>query len=388
MTISRRDVLRGMLGAAGAATLAACGISPEKRETETTSKPLGTPAGKLSIASWPLYIDIDEDTKKRPSIEAFEKATGIKVSYREVIDDNDPFFGTIRVPLSRGESTGWDVIVVTDWLAGRMDRLGYLETLEPERLPNVEEHIGEAFETTSAAYAVPWQAGITGIGYNIKQTKREITSFGDLFDPDFEGKVGMLSDMRDMIHLTLLWMAVDPAKATTAQVRAAVDKLVRQRKDGLVRGYFENDYIDALAKGDLTISLAYSGDIFQLHDPDIRFIVPEEGGILWSDEMAIPKGAEHPADAHAWMDFVYDPEIAADIAAYVQYISPVPEAQQVLRDRADEASGAEREDLLAVANSELIFPTAAMTERVHSYRVLTEDEEKTWNDLFAEVVES
>jgi spermidine/putrescine transport system substrate-binding protein len=272
-----------------------------------------------------------------------------------------------------------------------MRRLGYLEELHREELPLVSKNIGNLFRRSDDAplFSVPWQAGIVGIGYNRNLTKQPITSFGDLFDPLFEGKVGMFSDMRDMLHLTLLWKGVDPRDADIEDVEEARDALVRQRKDGLVRGYYENDYTDGLANGDLALCLAYSRDVFQLQadNPDLKFVVPKEGGMLFVDEMAIPSGAAHPADAHEWMNFVYDPRVAAQIAAYVQYITPVPRAKDVLRDRARKATGDEEETLTKVASSPLVFPTAATAERLHRYRVLGADEEREWNDIFAEVVE-
>lgn len=390
MTITRRRMLAGSAGAAAGALLGACGIGGTRRASEAERTPLPSPVGELSIASWPLYIDVDPQTRRRPTIDRFQQETGIEVTYKEVVDDNDPFFATIREPLSRGRPTGWDLIVITDWLAGRMRRLNYLEELHAGALPAVRRNIGSAFRTESdRLYTVPWQAGITGIAYNPTLTGRPIGSFGDLFDPAFAGKIGMLSDMRDMMHLTLLWQGVDPADATIEQATKARDVLVEQRDEDLVRGYFENDYTDALANGDLALCLAYSGDVFQLRsdNPDLRFVVPEEGGMLWVDEMVVPAGAEHAGDAHRWMDFVYDPGIAASITAYVQYISPVPAAKKEIERLAAEASGQEREDLLAVASSPLVFPTEAMTSRLHRYRILSAEDEEAWNDLFAEVVE-
>ena len=386
--ISRRDVLRGGLAAAGMAVLAACGISPKRKTAALTALPKQT--GKLSVANWPLYIDVDPKTKRRPTIDSFEKATHIKVTYREVIDDNDPFFGTIREPLARGESTGWDVIVVTDWLVGRMQRLGYLEELHPEKLPLVTKNEGKIFQMSGPLFSVPWQAGITGIGYNPKQTHREITSFGDLFDPAFKGKVGMLSDMRDMFHLTLLWMGVNPNDATHADLVKARDKLVAQRKAGLVRGYYQNDYTDALARGDLSLCLAYSGDIFQLQssNPDLKFVVPKEGGMLFVDEMCIPKGAADPTDAHEWMNFVYRPDIAANITTAVEYITPVPSTKSIIEEREKHATGDDRATLEQIASSPLVYPTASMSKRLHRYRILSESEESEWNGLFSAVVQS
>jgi spermidine/putrescine transport system substrate-binding protein len=338
-----------------------------------------------------MYIDFDEDTRQSPTVDQFERKSGIDVTYKEAVDGNDPFFGAIREPLARGRPTGWDIVVVADWLVGRMRRLGYLEELHSDELRTVRKHIGPLFRRSDDAplFSVPWQAEIVGIGYNRKLTKQPITSFGDLFDPLFEGKIGMFSEMREMLHLTLLWKGIDPRDAEIEDVEEARDALVTQRKDGLVRGYYEDDYTDALANGDIALGLAYSGDVFrlQIDNPDLRFVVPKEGGILSVDEMAIPAGAAHPADAHKWMNFVYEPKIAAQIAAFVRHVTPVPAARDVLRKRARNSFGDEQESLDSVASSPLLFPTPTMSKRLHRYRVLAQDEEREWKEIFAEVVE-
>lgn len=392
--ISRRDLLRRMGIGAGAisvsAFLAACGVSgtdekePTAEGTEGPSLAGQDPAGQLAFANWPLYIDRAKG--KRPTIEDFTKATDIKVNYKEVIDDNESFFGTIREPLNAGQSTGWDLIVVTDWLIAKMNRLGYLETLDHELLPNFAAHAGEVYKNPSYdadnAHSIPWQSGITGIGYNPKLTGRKITSFDDLFDPAFKGKVGMMTEMRDTMNLTLLGMGIDPEGATVEDAEAASQRLIEQREQGIVRDYYGNNYADALAREDLWLTMAWSGDIFQLQfdKPELEFVVPDEGGILWVDNMAIPKGAEHPVDAHMFMDFVYDPEIAAQIAAWVNYICPVPEAQQILQQAKDKYTQ-------TVANSPLVFPTPEMESRLHHYKDLDEEEEEAWNDFFGSVVQ-
>lgn len=396
--VSRRELLRragrGSMFLGVGALLAACGVEGQQREQPdgATPEPLPDIAGQLVIANWPLYID--EEGQRKPTVDDFEAATDISVEYREVIDDNESFFGTIREPLSRGQSTGWDLIVVTDWLIGKMVRLGWLEELHHDRLSNFEQHAAEVYKDPTYdpgnAHSIPWQAGITGIGYDPNLTGREITSFEDLFDPEFAGRVGMFTEMRDTMNLTLLGMGIVPTEATMEDVERAQQRLLQQRDDGIVRAYYGNEYADALARGDLAISMAWSGDIFQLQfdNPDLQFLVPEEGGILWVDNMAIPTGAEHPADAHEWMNFVYQPEIAAQIAAWVQFITPVPEAKDVLLSQAAEAEDPEEaEELETVAESPLVFPTPEMEERVHSYKVLDEEEEEAWNRLFQEVTQ-
>jgi spermidine/putrescine transport system substrate-binding protein len=388
--MSRRDLLRRMGIGAGAlsvsAFLAACGVEGEdgnggngERDTLTTTKV----AGELQFANWPLYID--RKGKRRPTIEDFEAATDIDVEYKEVIQDNESFYGTIREPLASGQPTDWDMIVVTDWLIAKMARFGYLEKLDHSRLGNFAQHAGEVYKDPvydpGNAHSLPWQSGITGIGYNPKLTGRKITSIDDLFDPEFKGRVGMFSEMRDTINLVLLNMGVEPQQATLEDAEAAQQKLLEQREQGIVRKYYGNEYADALLREDLALTMAWSGDVFQLQfdKPELEFVVPDEGGILWVDNMAIPQDAEHPIDAMEFMNFVYDPQIAAQIAGWVNYICPVPAAQEILEAK----GGFERK----VAQSPLVFPTPEMESRLHHYKDLDDEEEQAWNDLFQQVIQ-
>jgi spermidine/putrescine transport system substrate-binding protein len=391
--MSRRDLLRRMGIGAGAlslsAFLAACGTEgtePSGGDEEEERDPLTTNQiqGELDFANWPLYID--KAGGQRPTLNQFTKATEIEVNYRERIDDNQSFFGTIQEPLANGQETGWDLIVVTDWLIAKMISLGYLEQIDQDRIPNFYEHAGQIYQNRTYdpgnKYSVPWQSGITGIGYNPELTGREITSTKDLFDPEFEGRVGMMTEMRDTMNLILLDLGIEPQEATEADAEAAQEKLLEQRDAGIVRQYYGNGYADALARGDLALTMAWSGDVFilQLDNPELQFVVPDEGGILWTDNMAIPQNAPHPIDAMEMMNFVYQPEIAAQMAAYINYITPVPEAQPILADAKDAYSR-------QVSKSPLVFTTPEMESRLHSYRVLNEEEETVWNDLFSEVVQ-
>lgn len=397
--MTRRDLLRRMGIGAGAlsatALLAACGVDAEQQpradqgpadpaEGYTTNEVTGT----LNFANWPLYID--KAKGRRPTIDDFTKATDIKVKYDEVINDNASFFGRIREPLANDQPIEWDLIVVTDWLVAKMARLGYLEELDHARLPNFEQHGADIYKDPvydpGNAHSIPWQSGITGIGYNPKLTGREITSSNDLFDPEFKGKVGMFTEMRDTMNLTLLNLGVDPRDASLEDAEAAQEKLLEQRDAGIVRAYYGNEYADALGKGDLALTMAWSGDVFQLQfdNPDLRFVVPEEGGILWTDLMAIPQNAAHPVDALEFMNFVYQPDIAGQIAGWVNYITPVPAAKEFLLDLAREQDDPYYRQ---VANSPLVFTTPEMESRLHSYRDLDEQEEAEWNELFDAVVQ-
>jgi spermidine/putrescine transport system substrate-binding protein len=391
--ISRREMLRRMGIGVGAlsttALLAACGVSGQADKPTPSGSDGGglagqDPAGQLDFANWPLYIDRAQG--RRPTLEDFTKETGIEVSYKEVIDDNESFFGTIREPLANGQSSGWDIIVMTDWMIAKMNRLGYLEELDHDLLGNFAANAGEIYKNptydANNAHSIPWQSGITGIGYNPKLTGREITSMNDLFDPAFKGKVGMFTEMRDSMSFALLKNGIHPQDATPEDVDAAAAALLKQRDDGIVRDYYGNSYADALLREDLWITMAWSGDVFQLQldKPDLKFVVPDEGAILWVDNMAIPKGAEHPVDAHMFMDYVYQPEVAAQITAWVNYICPVPAARDILASSDDKFTQ-------TVAESPLVFTTPDMESKLYHYKDLDEDEEQTWNDLFNQVIQ-
>jgi spermidine/putrescine transport system substrate-binding protein len=406
---SRRTFLRragrGALYTASALSipsiLAACGIDPSSSAATSAAAsraPVGggEPAGLLNFANWPLYIDQDDDGNS-PTLAQFTEETGIEVTYTENIEDNQSFFGQIQPVLAEGQDTGYDIIVPTDWMVGNLIRLGYLEQIDVERdVPNFVANAADKYKNPSYdpnnAHSVPWQSGITGIGYNPALVDEEITSMAQLFDPAFiekyTGQIGMFAEMRDSMSFAMLYENVNPTEATTEQAQRAQEVLQAQAEH--VRGYFGNEYAQGLADGSLAITMAWSGDVFQLQfdNPDLQFVVPEEGAILWIDNMTIPKGAQHPNDALAMMDYAYRPEVAAQITEWVNYICPVPAAQDIIRQHAEEAESEEdAEYLRQVAESPLVFPTEDMLSRLYSYKVLTEEEEREWNELFQAVVQ-
>jgi spermidine/putrescine transport system substrate-binding protein len=382
--------------------LSACGISAETAEDVgggESAAPVGggEPSGTLEFANWPLYIDVDDDGNS-PTLMQFEEETGIDVTYTESIEDNTSFFGQIQPALSEGQASGYDIIVMTDWMIGNMARLGYLEPIDVERdVPNFLANTADVYKDRSYdpgnVYSVPYQSGITGMAYNPALVDEEITSLAQLFDPEFIekycGQIGMFSETRDSMSFALLYNGVIPAEATEADLEAAQEVMLEQAP--CVRGYYGNEYAQGLADGSLAITMAWSGDVFQLQfdDPDLTFVVPDEGGILWTDNMAIPKGAEHPNDALAMMNFLYEPGIAAQVAEYVNFITPVPGAQEIIRANAqaaaDEGDQETADYLNTVAESPLVFPTEDMLSRLYNYKVLDEEEERLWNELFQEV---
>ncbi len=400
-TARRRPYAFAAVAFSMALALAACGIGADESPgggDGDADEPVGggEPSGELNFTNWPLYIDQDDDGNS-PTIAQFEEETEIDVTYSEAIQDNTSFFATIQPQLEAGQDAGHDIIVVTDWMLGNMIELGYLERIDVERdVPNFMANAGDEYKDRSYdpgnQYSVPWQSGITGIGYNPELVDEEITSLSQLFDPEFIqkycGQIGMFSEMRDVMSFALLYNGVTPTEATIEDVEAAQQVLLEQGE--CVRGYYGNEYADDFANGSLAITMAWSGDVFQLQfdNPDLQFVVPDEGGILWTDNMAIPKGAAHPNDALAMMNFVYEPEVAAQVADYVNYITPVPGAKDLFLQWADEAEDPEdAEYYRTLAESPLVFPTEDMLSRLYSYKVLDEEEERAWNELFQAVIQ-
>jgi len=392
--ISRRSFLRrtgrGGLALGAMMTLpsllAACGIG-------------GTNKKKLEWANWPLYIDIDDKAApaptKYPSLNAFIKKTGIDVHYVEAINDNEEFYGTIQPDLAAGNATDWDVISPTSWMVKRMADQGYLEEIDHSKLPNWTANCADYAKglwfDPDNKYSVWWQGGITGIGYDPSLTGREITSFDDLLDPAFKGRVGGFSDMRDMMTLTLATLGIDPTTATVPDAQKARDKLLAAAKAGQFRGFYGNEYYDALAKGDLVASVAWSGDItqMQLNDNDkVQFVVPKDGAPRWNDNLCIPKKAAWIDQAHKLFNYWYDPVPATTLSEYIGYFTPVKGVSERIKADADtyrangDTDNADYYDAVAPT----VAPTADELANTFDYPQLENAaDEKAWNDMFLEV---
>ena len=400
--LSRRAFFRqagkGGVYAAGAlslpAILAACGIGGQ---SAAPSASIGNQSeGTLDWANWPAYIDIDEDTGEYPTIKAFEDEYGVTVNYTEAINDNEEFFGVIQPDLAAGRSTGYDLIVLTDWMIERLIRLGYLMPLDKSKLTtwdaNAQDLYRDPWYDPGNTYTTAYQSGITGIAYNPTLTGRAITTFDDLLDPEFAGRVGMFSEMRDTMSLTLLSLGVKPEDATVDDARRAQEKLLPAAQNGQFRNFYGNDYYDALAAGDLALTVAWSGDISQMKlydNADVEFVVPASGGMLWVDNMAIPNGAQHPVDAHLMMDYWYRVDAQVALEEYVGYFSPVKGVADQIKADAEQARAdgdtewADALDVIAAT----AFPDNETLSNVYTYKKLTEDEERQWNDLFNVVVQ-
>jgi spermidine/putrescine transport system substrate-binding protein len=391
--LSRRSFLRAAGLGAGAlslsALLAACGDeggggtkTPEAYDWSSK-----TQAGTVTFVNWPLYIDQAKVNGEvvHPTLEAFTDSTKIEVDYEDLIQDYASFFGKIAPQLRAGQATGYDLVVMgyPKWLPLMISR-EYLVPLDPSYLQNFKRHAAQKYKEApydpGNVWSIPYQSGITGIGYNIEMIGRELTSVQELFNPAFEGKVGMFRDTEDTPNMALIASGVNPPDATEDDWQKAADLLIKQRDDRIVRQYFGQGYIGALQSGEVALSLAWSADVLQSINAgydNLRFIVPDEGGLLWTDSMCIPFGAEHPVDAIMLMDHFFRPQIAAMLTSWIQNVSPVPEAQQILRDQGD-----------PVADNPLVFPTEEMYARMRGYRVLEGEEQDRWDDLFLAIYQA
>jgi spermidine/putrescine transport system substrate-binding protein len=342
--ITRRLFLeRAALGGAALtlpAWLAACGgdgIEGAGTETDGAGAVDRTLANTLVISNWPLYIDIDEKTKKRPTIQDFMDEFGVNVRYIEDVNDNEEWFGKFQAQLNQGDDIGRDIAVLTDWMAARMIRLGYVEKLDKETMQNASDNLQDALRSPSwdpnREYTLPWQSGLTGIAYDKKEVPGGVNTIEQLLtDPQLKGKVTALTEMPDTMGLVIAANGDDPANVTAEAFDKGIEKLQDAVDSGQIRRFTGNDYADDLSSGNVLAAVAWSGDVVQLQldNPNLEFVIPESKSHIWTDNMLVPTGG-HVFTASTFMDYVYRPAVAAQIEAYVNYICPVKGAQEEIR---------------------------------------------------------
>ncbi|GAA3747734.1 spermidine/putrescine ABC transporter substrate-binding protein [Plantactinospora mayteni] len=385
--LPRRTLLRGVAGSAAllvtGSLLGACGTKGARQtEASCVSEDLSGTEKTLVFSNWPQYLDVAEgDESRRPTLEAFQRRSGIQVSYTEDINDNNEFFGKIRNQLAACQPIDRDIIVLSDWMAARVIDLGWVQRLDAGRLPNVGRNLltslrGRSYDPDNVL-AIPWQSGLAGLAYNGRVTGEVRTVEELLTRPDLKGRVTALAEMRDTMGLLLAAGGHDPANFTPAQFDEALEKLRRAVESGQIRRFTGNDYAAELARGDIAACVAWSGDVIQLaaEDQRVRFVAPDSGVMLYSDNMLVPNRATHRGNAEALMDYYYEPAVAAQLAAYVNYICPVQGAQ------------AEMEKLdPALATNPLIFPDPALLARSKVFMALDETREREYESKFQQVV--
>jgi spermidine/putrescine transport system substrate-binding protein len=380
--VSRRNFVRSLgasaLAVSGAGTLlAACGGTEgtekggDVAKAVTVSHPK-TAIGELKFSNWPLYID-------EKTIKEFDKKYGGTTKYVEDINDNDEFTGKVQEALRRDRSINRDIAVLTDWMAARWIRSGWVEPLDKKNIPNfknLQPNLASPKFDPKRQYTLPWQSGMTAIGYNPDKTGRKLGSVNDLWDPKFKGRVTMLQEWRDSATLVMLGQGKDPASATLDDVMAAIDKIGEESGKQQIRQFTGNDYTKGFASGDLWVVVAYSGDVVQLKadNPKLEFLIPEEGAVLWTDNMLLPQKPPHPYTAETMMNYVYDPVIAAQIAAYVNYVTPVTGAKEELAKTDPDT-----------ANNQLIFPSDETLAKLKPYPTLSLEDERTATEAMQKV---
>jgi spermidine/putrescine transport system substrate-binding protein len=367
--VSRRAVLAGAGGLGAAGLLAACGGGSDSADS----------ANSVRWGNWPLYLDYDEETKKYPTLEKFKEQTGITANYFEDYNDNDEFFGKVQAQLKLGEDIGYDVVTPTDWMAARWIRLGYTQKFDAANIPNksnILDSLASPSFDPNREQSLTWQGIMAGFGWNVEKNPKGIRTLDELFAPQNKGKIVVLSEMRDTIGIILRSQGVDLQKVTEDQFMNAVDFMAKKIADGWIRGVKGNEYAEDLTSGDATAVIGWSGDMFILkseNEGKFDFALPDSGGTISGDNLMIPStaSAEGKANAEKLINFYYDPAIAAEVAAYVNYVCPVKGAQ------------AEMEKIdPALAASPFIFPDAAMSSKLSVFRSLTPAEETTWGEAF------
>ncbi len=378
--LTRRGLLAGAGAGAAALALAACSTGGASSKP-TPAKDQSSTDKTLTWANWQAYLDQD-DNGNYPTLQEFEKRTGIKVKYDVAVDDNNTYYAKVKDQLALGKDIGADTVCLTDWMIARWIRLGYVQSFGADSIPNRKNLTPDLVDVDfdpGRKKSIPWQSGFAGICWNKDKLPKGLKSVDDLWHPDLKGKVGVLSEMRDTMGLLLLQQGVDISKKfSDADYDKAIDKLTKEVNDGQIRNIKGNSYLNDLKSGDTLAAICWSGDITQLNaeaGDHWAFALPEAGGTLWSDNFVIPIGSPRKANAEKLIDYYYEPEVAAKVAAWVNYITPVQGAK--------EAAVKIDPDL---ANNQLIFPDADTLSKAHIFRTLDSAEEQRFQTAFQKVI--
>jgi spermidine/putrescine transport system substrate-binding protein len=412
--VSRRDLFRYAGMGVGASVLAACGVPGATSASKSAKLPnasVGTASWwsrqslhhVVNFANWPYYIDVLNG--KHLSLEHFTATTGITVNYSEPIDNNIPFYEKIRPELEAKQPTGYDIIVMTNNspALGYLIQFGWLTPLDHSMMSNFEQNASPLVKNPSwdrgNKYTMAWQSGWTAIGYNSSVVKNPGSTVGVLFDKKYAGRIGMMSDPQELGSLGLLAAGIEPATSTYDDWKKAAKILQKQKNDGLVRDYYDQSYIEHLKNGDTVVTQAWSGDIFQadLNSKyrNLKLLIPDEGGMFWTDNMVIPLYAQNPKDAMTCMDYFYQPQVEAVVEYYVDYICPVPGAKQVLLHPSGWAKQALHQMAPEIglptsvsADAPTVFPTPRYMQLSRNYYEYKSQEElDAWNGLFLPIIQ-
>ena len=385
-SVSRRKVMQAA-GLGGVALVAAaCGAGGDDGASASASPASAVDQSAtdkvVNWSNWPGYLDVNEESGDYPSLKAFEAQTGIAVTYTDDVNDNNEFYAKVRTQLEQGQDIGRDIVVLTDWMVGLWIQNGYAQKLDKANIPNAVNLLPKWQDVSfdpGRQYSLPWQSGFGLLGWNKAKLKETLgtdtmNSLNQLFDPKLKGRITLLSEMRDTMGCILAWQGADPANFTEDQWQAAIAELTKQIDSGQVRQVTGNDYIGALESGDVIAVIGWSGDMIQLGS-DFGIAMPESGGMLWTDNMLIPALAAHKTNAEQVMNYYYDPKVAAEVAAYVQYICPVAGAQEAITAIDP-----------ALAENPWIFPTSALLDNSYVFMPLNAEQEIQYQRDFQKAI--
>ncbi|MDE1045946.1 MAG: spermidine/putrescine ABC transporter substrate-binding protein [Candidatus Nanopelagicales bacterium] len=377
-SVSRRRLLQAAGIGSAAMVATACGTGSSDSTEASAAEDMSDSEMVVNWSNWPLYLDEDEDTGGNPSLEEFQSSTGIDVTYTPDINDNNEFYAKVRTQLEQGQDIGRDMVVLTDWMAALWIQSGYAQKLDKAIIPNAVNLIPRLAEVqfdTDRSYSLPWQSGFAGLGFNIPALKEAtgqtyMSSLDQLFDPALKGRITVLSEMRDTMGCILGSLGYDATDFTDAEFEEAIAELTKHVDSGQIRQVTGNDYIAAMDSGDVIAVIGWSGDVIALGE-DFGFSLPESGGMLWTDNMLIPSLAQHKKNAEQVMNYYYDPEVAAQVAAWVNYLCPVEGAQAAMEKLDPE-----------LATSEWIFPSASVLDSANVFMELTPEQNEAYERLF------
>ena len=386
-SVSRRRLLQAAGLGSAAMVAAACGAGGDEGEASgsasaAAAEDMSDTDKTANWSNWPLYIDVDEDTGTRPTLEAFQQETGITVTYTEDVNDNNEFYAKVRTQLEQGQDIGRDIVVLTDWMAALWIQNGYAQKLDKAIMPNsgnIIPRLASVSFDPNRDYTMPWQSGFAGFGYNVAAYKDatgtdSLTTLDQLFNPAIKGRVTVLSEMRDTMGVILAAQGFDPSNFTDDEFSQAIEVLSQQVDNGQIRQVTGNDYIAALESGDVIAVIGWSGDILALGE-DFAYSIPESGGTLWTDNMVIPALAQHKKNAELIMNYYYNPDVAAEVAAYVNYICPVEGAQAAMESIDPE-----------LAADPFIFPTQEMLDQNYVFMELTPEQNEQYEREFQKAI--
>ncbi|MFN8621563.1 MAG: spermidine/putrescine ABC transporter substrate-binding protein [Chloroflexota bacterium] len=387
--LSRRRFLQ-LSGAAGAAAfLAASSTAAVSAASRGGAASRGNPNpaqeasfatdGAFRMATWIGYIDIADDGSY-PSLDRFTEETGVTIDYEEVVEDNQVFFASdLQGPIEAGVPTGWDIVVLTDWMVQRLIALGWLEEIGTSTEGNFPKNLEDIYQRDwdpGNKLAAPYVSGMTGLGYDELQAGK-LTSLEPLWNDQFAGQLTYLTEMPDTVGLAAIHQGNDPSTLDDAQFAKALELIKSQVDNGVVRRMTGNSYIEDLTTGDVVLAIAWSGDVagllYPLNDDthQYRWVLADEGGMLWTDNMTLPKGVENKPQAERFIDWYYNPRNAGQIIASVRYVCPVKGTVEAVKEWDPTA-----------ADDPLIFPTKEMRDRLHVFVYQDPDKRAEWETAF------